>query len=246
MIHKDRFKIRTSECDKNMKLMPAVVLDLFQEVAARHCEKFNLDSPELIRKHNYGWILSSLAIDFKKHPSWPEKVDVETWAKNLTGFKASRDYAISDIQGENIINGTSIWALLDLEKRRPVKIDTIASEMKVNSGVDAVSRKPGRVRLPEDLNYNESDIKVNVGNIDMNGHACNIEYISWLYQNTDKEYLKLNELESLNISYIDEAYLGDDLIYKSSIVDNEGAHIFVNKESGKEICKISSTWRKIG
>ena len=244
MTHKEQFSIRTSECNANMKIQPKMVLDLFQEVAARDCQRFNLDSPALIKSHNTGWILSGTAVEFKRHPSWPEKLEAETWIKNLTGIKATRDYSICDESGENIINGTSIWALLDLETRRPVRINDLTSAFKVNTGVDALNVRPGRVKINMDTHFDENEITVNTGDIDMNGHVCNIQYVSWLNYNTDKEYLKTHELKSLNIAYLGEAYLGDELIYKSSIIDNEGSHIFILKESGKEICKVVSTWRE--
>ncbi|OQY38339.1 MAG: hypothetical protein B6229_06185 [Spirochaetaceae bacterium 4572_7] len=245
MIHKEQFRIRTSECNANMKIQPKMVLDLFQEVAARDCQRYNLDSPALIKSHNTGWILSGTAIEFKKHPSWPEKLDIETWTKSLSGFKIARDYSVSNESGENIINGTSIWALLDLDSRRPVKVNDIASAFKVNTGVDALNVRPGRVKINMDTHFDESEITVNTGDIDMNGHVCNIQYVGWLHNNTDKEYLETHELKSLNIAYVGESHLGDELIYKSSIIDNKGSHIFILKESGKEICKIISIWTEV-
>lgn len=245
MIHKEKFKIRTSECDKNMKIIPAAVLDMFQETAGRHCVPFNLDSPSLIKSHNSTWVLSGMALEFKEYPIWPEEVEVETWAKSLTGFKAHRDYSVYNKLGSNIINGSSIWALLNLEKRRPSKIDIIASALKINKGVNALDTQPGKFAAIENIEFDTTIITVSNSDIDMNNHVSNIQYLAWLYNNTDNNFLENHELSSLNISYKGEAYLNDELIYKSSINNKKGFHIFVDKENDKEICKISSNWREI-
>ena len=244
MTHKEKFKIRTSECDNKMKLIPAAILDMFQETAGRHCVPTKLDSPSLIKKHNSTWVLTAMAIEFKEFPKWPEEVEVETWAKSFTGFKAFRDYKVYNKDGKSIVAGASIWAMLNLDTHRPTKIDTIASAMTLNSGVDALNVKPGKLELDSD-NFEETLIKVTFGDIDMNNHVSNIQYIAWLYQNTNKEYLENSELRSLNIAYKGEAYLNDELIYKSSINNGSGSHIFVNRDTGREICKISSTWETI-
>lgn len=246
MIHKEQFRIRTSECDANMKIQPKAVLDLFQEVAARDCERYNLDSPALIKSYNTGWILSGTAIEFKKHPSWPEILNVKTWVKNLSGIKATREYSILNDAGDTLINGSGTWALLDLKTRRPVRITDVTSDIKVNTGIHALDIKPGRVKITEDDTFCNTEILVTSGDIDMNGHVCNIQYLGWLHHNMDKEFIKKHELSSVNIAYLGESYLGETLIYKYAIKDKQGSHIFYNKISGKEVCKISSEWRELG
>lgn len=244
MTHKEIFKIRTSECDKNMKIIPSAILDLFQETAGRHCLPSRMDSPSLIKDHNATWVLTGMALEFNELPSWPEEIEVETWAKSLTGFKAFRDYKILNSKGSNIINGSSIWALINLETRRPVKIDSIASVMKINSGINSMEINPGKFNLENNLEFNESTIIVTKSDLDMNDHVSNIQYITWLHNHSNKDFLNKYELKSLNISYKGECYLGDELLYKSSVTPLSGSHIFVNKKTNKEVCTISSGWKE--
>lgn len=245
MPHIEQLKIRTSDCDKYLKITPSSVLDLFQETAGRHSITFGLDSPTLIQDRGMTWVLTAMALNFDHYPKWPESVGIQTWIKELKGFKALRDYSVYDESGRNVINGSSVWALLDLQTRRPVKIGSLNTELEIeqdnHSIVDII---PGRMKSPDDYGNNEITIKVNSGDIDLNNHVSNIQYLAWMYTSQGEEFLKDYELSSVNISYRGETHLNDELLYKNMITEDNGSHCFINKLTGKVVCIISSSWRK--
>ncbi|MBN2619013.1 MAG: hypothetical protein JXR64_11940 [Spirochaetales bacterium] len=246
MAHTENFKIRTSECDGKMKLTPAAVLDLFQETAGRHCVPHQIDSPSLLKKENKTWVLSGLSVEFNKYPIWPENVDVETWAKSLTGFKALRDYSIKNSQGEIVVNGSSTWALLDMSRRRPCKIDLLDLSMEIDTGRNAIDSS--NIKIDSNNVFSEciiSEICVTSSNIDVNEHVSNIEYVNWIYQFIPNSFIQNKEISFMNIMYKGEALLNDNLILETSLNSNSGLHKFINKENGMELCIITTHWRDI-
>ncbi|MGL1894187.1 MAG: thioesterase [Spirochaetaceae bacterium] len=244
MPYTEKLKIRTSDCDKNLRITPSSILDLLQESAGRHSEPYKLDSPSLISEQGLTWVLIGMALKFDNYPVWPGSVKIDTWAKSLKGFKALRDYSVFDDDGKNIIHGSSIWALLNIETKRPTKIETVASGMATEDDQDILSGIiPGRPEKLDHSGEHEEIILVNRSDLDINNHVSNIQYITWLFTYLQEDYLEQMELSFVNISYKGETYLNDELRLKTTIIDNKGYHTFINIKTNKEICSISSMWR---
>lgn len=245
MPHNEIFKIRTSECDHKMKITPASILDLFQETAGRHCVPHRLDSPTLLKEEGKSWVLSSMVVEFNHYPVWPEKVDISTWAKSLKGFKAIRDYSVQTTDGVECIKGSSVWALLDMKKRRPCKIDFDNLEMKVYNDRHAIKDiLPGQFDSFPELSGKGIEFKVLPQDIDINGHVSNITYVHWLFQYIDPNWKNSRELSLLNIAYRGEALEGDQLVFCSKLERNKGYHNIFNKNNGRIICQLETSWRK--
>lgn len=240
----DNFLVRTTDCDANLKLTTPAMLDLFQESAARHCLKYNLDSPYLIDNKGQTWVLTGMALKITEYPKWPEDVRIDTWAKSFKGFKAYRDYTIYNSNGNRAVEASSIWALLDIKSRRPVKLETLETQMKEEGELSNLPDiLPGRPETIDFSSCSETVIEVHKGNLDLNNHVSNIQYIFWLhiYIENSGEL----ELEYINISYKGESYLGDRLIFKSSIEHGKGYHCFINSLTGKDVCVMETHWKNI-
>jgi len=247
MAHREELKVRTSDCDKYLKLEASSVLDLFQESAGRDCLQYSLDSPTLIREKNLTWVLTGIALKFNEYPTWPTNVKIDTWTKSFKGFKALRDYRLFNEDNLSIIEGSSIWALLDIDSRRPIKLESLNNNIKLEEDnhvfTDII---PGKFdKLIGDYN-SVSEIIVNKSDLDINNHVSNIRYLKWLFTYLDDNYIDDMELELVNISYRGESILGDNLSLKTSFNGFKALHSFVNKKTDKEICLMSTTWRKRG
>lgn len=246
MPYTEELKFRTSDCDKNLKLTPSSILDLFQETAGRHCIPYGLDSPTLIKNYDATWVLTGMALNLESYPCWPGSVKIDTWTTSLKGFKALRDYTLYNDDGKNIIQGSSVWAMINLKTRRPTKMDTLNSSFEIENDIHELPNiTPGKPKILDD--YGEAGVIINVNrsDLDLNNHVSNIQYLVWLYTYMDNKFLDIKELSSINISYRGETYLNDELLFKTVFIDNCGYHSFINKKTNKEICIISSTWRDI-
>lgn len=245
MPHNEIFKIRTSECDHNMRITPASILDLFQETAGRHCVPHGLDSPTLLNAEGKSWVLSSMVVEFDHYPVWPEKLDITTWAKSLKGFKAIRDYTVQRSDGSECIKGSSVWALLDIKKRRPCKIDFENLEMKIHNDRHAINGViPGQFENFPEISGVGIGFEVLTQDIDINKHVSNITYVDWLFRYVDESCIKSKELSRLNIAYKGEALLGDQLEFYSQFDTSRGYHTIINRENGRVICQLVTDWRK--
>lgn len=242
MPYQEKLKLRTTDCDKEMRITPAGVLDLFQEAAGGHCIPHKIDVPTLIKENGLTWVLIGMSLEFKRLPVWPELLTINTWAKSLKGFKALRDYAIEDNDGNNIINGSSVWALVDIKSKRPSKIDSLNHDMEIEPDSHSIpGTTPGRMESIKLDDFEGSPFVVNHSDLDMNHHVSNIQYLKWFYSYLDQDFIQKNRLVGMNISYKGETCFGDKLIFKGTIDNGKCYHSFLN-DAGKEICSIESKW----
>ncbi|MBF9018866.1 MULTISPECIES: acyl-[acyl-carrier-protein] thioesterase [unclassified Oceanispirochaeta] len=245
MYYSQSFKIRSSECDTSLKLSPAAVLDYFQEVAGRQCIPYGMGVPEIINKYGMTWVLSGMSVKFDSYPSWPEELQIETWPRTLKGFKAFRDFLMKDNSGNILARGSSVWALLDIKTRRPVKMDFVGGIMPYDAERHAIEDPVlGRIPAAESFNQEEIVFPVSPSDLDYNQHVNNIRYLIWLMTYLDPAYSKDSELIDLNIAFTGESRLGDDICIKSFMDGEKGLHSFVKVQDGKEVCRMSTRWRK--
>ncbi len=238
------FMTRHSECDPSLRVTPAAVLDYFQEVAGRHCIPYGVAVPQIMADWGLTWVLTAMAVRFDAYPHWPEEVIVQTWPRRLHGFKALRDFYLKDSAGRICVKGSSQWAVLELETRRPAKMDKIGELMPCSCEEEALPEvRPGRIPLPETFNLEDIPITVSSADLDYNYHVNNLRYIIWLLSSLDKGLQEGQELAALNIAYLGECHLGDQLIIRSFLEGGHGVHSFWRKGDEREVCRMESSWR---
>ncbi|MDC7239457.1 MAG: thioesterase [Spirochaetales bacterium] len=244
MHYSQTFKIRNSECDMSLKLSPAAVLDYFQEAAGRNCIPYGVAVPEIITKYGMTWVLSGITVHFDSYPSWPEEIVVDTWPRKQKGFKAFREFLIKDTDGKVLVRGSSLWALLDVKTRRPCKTDFVA-DLLPQDPAEALENPPlGRVPKAESFNREDVTFPVTQSDLDYNNHVNNIRYLIWLLSHMDHSWTREKEISELNIAFTGEARLGDTICLKSFLQEDDGLHSFVREEDGREVCRMSTAWRK--
>ncbi len=246
MIFSQNFKSRHSECDPDLRVTPPAMLDYFQEVGGRHCIPHGMAVPEIIDVHGLSWVLSGLSARFEAYPRWPEELTVETWARNLRGFKALRDFQAKDSTGHLCTRASSTWALIDVKSRRPVRLDSFAEKFPVNPDFEALPEsKPGKVVLPGTFDGKEELIVVSPADLDYNHHVNNIRYLVWLMMHQDENFLAERELAELNIAFLGETVSGDRLLLRGSQTgEGDRIYSFQREGDGKEVCRIFTCWRK--
>lgn len=245
MYYSQSFKIRSSECDTSLKLSPAAVLDYFQEVAGRQCIPYGMGVPDIIEKYGTTWVLSGMSVKFDSYPSWPEELQIETWPRTLKGFKAFRDFLMKDNSGAVLARGSSVWALLDIETRRPRKMDFVGDILPHDPNRHAiVDPVLGRIPTAESFNQEEVIFPVSLSDLDYNHHVNNIRYLIWLMTYLDSSYSKDMEIADLNIAFTGESRLGDDICLRSFMDGDRGQHSFIRVQDEKEVCRMTSLWRK--
>lgn len=195
-----------SRLDKNGIVPYYEIMNYLQDCSTFQSEYLGA-GVEHMKKENKAWMVLAYKLRLHKTLRLGDEICVGTSASNFDRVMANRQYFIKDKEGNYLVKAETIWALIELDKRMPVRIqeedikmyptEPIFENMKVSRKVKLSGE---RKRLPE--------FKVLRSYIDGNGHMNNANYLR-----AAEEYLpEKKAYGEIEIVYNKEALEGETII----------------------------------
>jgi len=233
--------VRFGAIDKSDRLTLNAVFQFFQEAAISHAENLGVGREDMART-GQAWILSRMSVIVNRRPKYTETVTVRSWPRGFEKLFALRDYQIKDKDENAVVSARSAWLIVDIEKRRPLRPQSVMELLPLNEGLEAVTADAGAVTgLAERDNLQKiAEKKALYTDLDFNGHVNNISYIKWIEDNLDPQILLNAEKMRLDINYLSEILGGEDIDILSAPIDGtDNAFAFVGqkRESGQAAFK---------
>lgn len=172
-VHVERFTVRHREADRYGDLRLAGWFDFLQEAAANHAALLGVGMAAL-RGESRTWVLSRLKLEIGRSPRIGETVAVETWPNGFRRLHAARQFRVTGEGGEEIGRASSRWLLLDAVRLRPLRLDSLPTELPDNSA--RPDYFPLEEKLPARGLAATLQIPVRFSMEDVNGHLNNAEY----------------------------------------------------------------------
>ncbi len=236
-----------------------LTIEEMMETAGRHAEKLGVGVRDLHAK-NLTWVLARLHVQVEALPEAGAEVRIATWPSGRHRIFAVRDFRLQDGSGGELLRATSAWALMNLETRRPARLDphlpffashpqrTIAGDFPPLPPPFAQARRRSHRAEPDD--------------IDLNDHVNNTVYLGWALRSVPAGAHSWRPLE-LEASFLDEARLGDEVECLTEIGrtalrrrgrsaalaagGREGGTVLLqslrNAASGRELTRLRSHWQ---
>jgi acyl-ACP thioesterase len=187
------------------------------------------------------WVLIKTQLVVRRQAKWGEQLAIETWGKRIERIYALRDFTVSLSSGEKVASATSLWTVLDKSSGRPQRF---------NQATDGFPWQPSREELNTDLvkvqelstGRESARFRVLFSDIDVNGHVGSTRYLQWMIDSHRQEYLEKRELGSVEISFLSEALLKDEVSVFSGEVEGS-EHCSVRRVAdGKDLCRARFRW----
>jgi acyl-ACP thioesterase len=206
-IWRENVNVRFGDVDRSGRLTLGSVFSFFQEAAISHAADLGVGLDAMTRT-GQAWILSRISLFVERRPLYGETIEVSSWPRRWERLFALRDYAMRDAQGRALVRGRGAWLVLDIEKRRPLRVQSIMDSLPPNEGVDAFPAGPAA------LNQRESLSKIMergalYSDIDNYGHANNARYVQWIQDATDMDLITKAGQFRLDINYLNEVMPGE-------------------------------------
>jgi acyl-ACP thioesterase len=206
-IWKEEFTVRFGAVDRSDRLTLAAAFDVFQELAINHAEALGVGRDALAASRQ-GWILSRMSVVADRRPKWGENVIVRSWPRGADRLFAVRDYDIRDTEDRVLVRGRSGWLVLDMDRRRPLRIQPVIANFPLNDGLDALPGIPPGLETRGNLEK-AGERRAAYSDIDYNGHVNNARYIPWIQDITGAEILEKADRIRLDINYLSEIRYGE-------------------------------------
>jgi acyl-ACP thioesterase len=205
-IWQETFPPRFGAVDRSDRLTLSAAFEFFQEVAINHAEDLGVGR-DAMASTGRAWVLSRMSVLMERRLRWREPFTVRSWPRGWEKLFAIRDYDILDGEGRPVVRGRSGWLVLDREKRRPLRPQTVMEGLPLNEGLDALS-EAAALEVRGDLEK-AGERRAAYSDIDFNGHVNNARYIQWLQDACDPAVFEGADRIRLDVNYLAEVRYGE-------------------------------------
>ena len=193
-----------------------------------------------LNETQHTWVLSRLSIEMNEMPRQYEHCQVKTWVESVMRLFTNRNFAILNEAGEPLGYARSVWAMIDLETRKPCDLLTlydgdilryVVPEEENVCPIDGHGRFRFRdAQLVRTIDTYYSDV-------DINGHINSIKYIEHILDLFPREKFEQQSISRFEIAYKAESYMGDRLSFYCQPVSDDETDIEVRKNEGEVVCQ---------
>jgi acyl-ACP thioesterase len=231
-IWQETFPVRFGAIDKSDRLTLDSMFQFFQEAAISHAENLKVGREDMARAKQ-GWVLSRISVVVERRPKYREIITVRTWPRGGEKIFAMRDFDIHGSDGSPAVSARSGWIIVDIEKRRPLRPQSIMDGLPQNEGQNALTFGP--VSLEERGSLQKAgERKAFYTDVDYNGHVNNVRYIQWIEDILEMQLLEKAEKMRFDINYMSEVLSGEtvEILYAPiPDIDCETAYAFEGRKS---------------
>lgn len=245
--HRQTFRIRSYETDQQGRLQAPILCRLLQEAATAHAAELGVAVETLI-DGGVAWVLSRLRLSVQRWPRAEEEFVVETWPAAANRLFAERRFELMDTTGAIIGTAATLWFILDLESRRPIRLPATVVEAMQRLDLEGKPMRPGALDVPDSGDAGVG-FTVRRSDLDLAGHVNNTSYVEWVVEAVQDAIWQSNDLAELEIAYVTECHHGQNVasLSQTTVCDGgcEVRHQLVRPEDGAEVARARTVWRSL-
>lgn len=200
------YSVEAQDIDFRRRVSLKSLTNMVLMTAGRNADSNGFGMLKLQTEH-YTWVLSRLVIDMERFPTGKDSLSIETWIEHVGTAFTTRNFRMRD-GGETVIgHATSTWAVIDMQTRRSVRLDSIPSmqQFVVNESVPV--SEPSKIANVEGEVANNFTVKYS--DIDINGHANSLNYVQWLSDCFSLDFYRGHHIRRFEINFLKEIIFGD-------------------------------------
>ena len=239
------FYVEPFHVDMNGDMFLGILGNHLLNAAGRHSQRRGWGIGTL-NETRHTWVLSRLSIELEAMPRQYEHGEVATWVESVIRLFTNRNFAILRPDGTPYGYARSIWAMIDMETRKPCDLLTLYDGDILRYVVpEAENVCPiaghGRFRFANPRHVRT--IETYYSDADINGHVNSIKYIEHILDLFPVERFRQQGLRRFEIAYKAESYIGDSLWFYVQDVDDRETDVEVRKNGAEVVCQAKVRFR---
>lgn len=233
-IYQEKFKVCSYMLDPGKRLSIPALFSVFGEAAHFDAGRRGWGYSEMISR-NLAWVLIRVRIEVNRMPGWEEEVILKTWPKTMDGVMAYRDFELFDPSGQILAAGSTVWTLIDLVSRRPVRMSGPEYDTGKLAGISAISNKPGKIAWPADLVV-VNRLQARYSQLDMNLHVNNARYLEWVINEVPMDMLLNQDIKTIEVNFLSEVKANDELeiLTRNTLIHGNAFQGFIRRLPGDQ------------
>jgi len=238
------FRVRSYEIGPDALLTLPHLCDWLQEAAGAHATALGVATDRLLEVGR-AWVLTRLQVRVERYPRWREDVSVETWPSAADGLFAQRDFVLTDAGGEGLARATSQWLVIDVARRRPVRLPREVLDLPRAGRSHALA--PSREGLPEpEASSKSCRFSVRRADLDLNEHVNNVRYVEWALEAVPEGAREAYQCTGLEVQFRAEALYGDTVESACAWGAGTALHRVSHAGDGRTLASARTQWAPAG
>lgn len=204
--------------------------------AGLHAATRGFDMATLNERH-YTWVLSRLSIELHRSLVQYEHFTIQTWIENVYRLFTDRNYSITDEKGAAIGYARSVWAMIDVETRKPADLLSLHQGRITDYICDLPCPMEKHSRIKVDSTTTHFQLTPRYSDIDINGHVNSVRYIEHILNLFPLSHYRHHFIQRFEIAYVNECYYGEDILFYYTEVKQDEYLVELRKSDGLPICR---------
>jgi len=244
--YREGFQVRSYETDTQGRLQIPILCQLLEEAAVAHAAVLGVAVESLIDS-GVAWVLSRLHLEMDRWPAADEEIVIETWPEAASRLFTERRFDVLDSTERRIGAVSTLWLVLDLARRRPVRLPPQVTDRLHEHDLGPEPRKFGDLVAPDPIDR-ELGFTVRRSDLDLADHVNNTSYVEWAIEAVPDEVWSAADLAELEIHFLSECHHGQNVLSRSQSVENgdetKVLHQLVRHEENSEVARAITIWRQ--
>lgn len=221
MIYLSNYKIGLEDIGINNEATNKSILKIMQDIAGLHSSSVGYGALDIETKKK-AWMILDWKVKVLKRPKYNDEVYAKTWSRKVEKLYAYRDFELKD-KNENIFAiGTSRWILVDIDRRRPIRLTSDITDL-YESEIDKSVFSEEIEDIKSENYLFKNDYSIQRRDIDINGHMHNLNYLDMAYEILPEDIYKNKIFDNIRI------------VYKKEIMHGQKVECYYNVQGNNHI-----------
>ena len=245
MKYSHRYPITSADMDSHYRVTVTALLNYFQDTSSRYLTSLGRAAFDM-QKENKTWVITETNIEMPEALAiWTEEIDMTVWISEQSPLRLWFEFIATEHRsGRTVACGNSCWSMISFSERRPVSLQGLIADELLEAEYASGPHRRKAPQKPAEEPVSTTRHTINTFDLDMNGHTNNCHYVTMAITSVPPEYQEGHRPDSLNIRFLRESLLGDDLTICTYTADAPDSGLsLISNASGEEICRIASHWR---
>lgn len=196
---REAFQVDFDAIDFTGKMSIQGLSRYMQIIAGHHASSLNFNFFKNGQNPGYYWIISKVKYVIESYPKWDDEIILETYPGGYDKLYAVRLFDVYDKKQKKIACIIGDYLLMDMEKKRPVRIKGGAGSLTILD-FPYEGEKLQKLKVPDRMLKVEQR-KAYYSEMDLNNHMNNAHYVKWAIDMLPFDLLKTHEVSCLEINY---------------------------------------------
>ncbi len=212
-IYQTSCRLKNKDVNIYRKLRTSTLFEMLQEISIAHTEQLGAGREKTLDQ-GFLWVIMQQEVKIHAMPGYDDEITVSSWPGKTMHVLFPRYYQIHDKEGNLLIEGSALWALIDQQTRRMIFPDKNGI---IVEGEQHGTEYPLPTRITPLPTDQESVFHVPFSYCDLNGHMNNTRYFD-LFDDTVTR--KDPSLHVIRVEYHHEVRCKEELILHTLVSDD--------------------------